>query len=131
MNKERLLNIAKALRESPAPEKFTMDAIVHSACNTPACALGHYAARTDLQAAFVLRPHVWGMYAADRGPASEFLRYDGPEVCKHFDITPTQACELFKDSEEDDDGNELPCGCGGAKTAIEAAEYIERFVERN
>lgn len=47
MNKERLLNVAKALRESTTPpDLFTMRFVMRE-CGTPACALGHYAARGD------------------------------------------------------------------------------------
>lgn len=124
MNTERLLNVAKALRESPNPDKFSME-LIHS-CGSPACALGHYAARSDLQQTFMLSPEAWGFRLIGTGP-EDWLLFDGKEVCEHFDITEEQARELFRDSNYEDYG-EIPCGCGGAKTAIEAADYIERFV---
>lgn len=121
MNKERLLNVAKALRESPNPDAFTMETI-HS-CGTPCCALGHYAARTDLQQAFYIDPTKWGFRLVGRTEEYDWLRYDGSEVCEHFDITDDDARHLFADETE-----ETRAGCGGASTANEAAEFIERFV---
>ncbi len=112
MNKERLLNVAKALREAPEPEKFTMIQFVHLApeggCGSPACALGHYAFRQDLQSAFT--QDTFGPQSGI-GCASE-------EVLVHFGITEMQACQLF-DSR----------GCDDANTPTEAADYIEKFVE--
>lgn len=112
MNKERLLNVAKALREAPEPEKFTMIQFVHLApeggCGSPACALGHYAFRQDLQSAFT--QDTFGPQSGI-GCASE-------EVLEHFGITEMQACQLF-DSR----------GCDDANTPTEAADYIEKFVE--
>jgi hypothetical protein len=116
MNKERLLNVAKALRESPKPKAFTMVKI-HT-CGTPACALGHYAARRDLQQMFQLSPDgtvsemkigVWG---ATRSTQC-WLRF----VAHHFDVTSREAYHLFGGF-----------GCNNAQTPNEAAEYIERFV---
>lgn len=112
MNKERLLNVVKALRESPVPEKFTMHRFVYmttaNECGSPACALGHYAFRQDLQSAFTR--DTFGPQSGV-GCASEC-------VLEHFHITEQQACQLF-DS----------CGCDSAKTPNEAADYIEKFVE--
>lgn len=107
---ERLLNVAKALRESPNPEKFHMSAYARS-CGTPACALGHYAARTDLQQAFILS---LGFLCTDYGAE---IAFHSPKVRSHFDISREEAEELFS-----------PDGCGGARTALEAARYVENFV---
>lgn len=111
MNTERLLNVAKALRESPNPEKFTMYTYGYG-CRTPACALGHYAARADLQLAFELNGY--GSLVSD----GRFVHCDAPAVLDHFGIRQDQADELFS----------ARGGCGGAKTAVEAAEYVEKFV---
>lgn len=109
MNKERLLNVAKALRESEHPERFTMRTIAHS-CGTPACALGHYAARRDLQDAFILLKH--GELRATGDAASPFLA-----ELEHFDISRAEEEKLFG-----------VWGCNDAQTPLQAAEYIERFV---
>lgn len=117
MNKRKLLNVAKALRESPNPDQFTMQRFGYD-CGTPACALGHYAVRHDLQKVFGLR--------ADGYLKKRRARTNGlgggctaPLVREHFGITESQAYRLFA-------GN---TGCGGATTAIAAAVFIEKFVE--
>jgi hypothetical protein len=119
MNAERLLNVAKALRESPDPDKFTM-LHVHT-CGTPACALGHYAARRDLQEMFQLSPTtevgvltigVWGATRSTHG----WLTF----VAHHFGITDDQAYLLFGGF-----------GCNAAQTPNAAARYIENFVARH
>lgn len=111
MNKERLLNVAKALRESPNPEQFSMGTEVHG-CGAPACAWGHYAARRDLQdvAKIERRP---GTDVFDTAPS-----YCSDVVIEHFDISWDEWSQLFSAAE----------GCGRANTALEAAEFIERFV---
>lgn len=119
MNAQRLLNVARALRESPNPEMFTMCEYGRS-CGTPACALGHYAARQDLQNHLALVkkdketfPVSYLSLAKKNYPIS----YHDRSVLDHFGIDQWQATKLFGS-----------CGCGGAKTAEAAAEYIERFV---
>ena len=111
MNKERLLNVAKACRESPNPSMFTMNRYGHN-CGTPACALGHYAARGDLQDEFYLSSS--GCFVA-HGGGGVYMR-----TLEHFGITTDQEDELF--------GSE---GCGCAETPEEAAKYIEQFVVEN
>ncbi len=134
MNKtqvKRLLNVAKALRESERPEFFTMgrfgflpfERIVNSCkavgtyapeCGTPACALGHYAARKDLQKTFTL--------SGNRCNAAKLAPDGSGRVGvaeKHFGISYREYLELF------DSG-----GCGRAQTPKTAALYIERFVAR-
>lgn len=116
MNKERLLNVAKALRESPNPERFSMRLYAH-ACDTPACALGHYA-HSDLQDEFALGDDDF-VYHQPTG--RQVNAYDR-EVLEHFDFGYSE------------DGEELSRelfsshGCGGARTALKAAEFIERWV---
>jgi len=113
----RLLNVARALRESPAPERFTMHTFTH-ACGTPACAFGHYAARTDLQSLFRV---------TDRGEV-EIKSGDGSwqwpgsiksHAMTHFCINDDNYDELFS-----------TIGCANAKTPLQAAQYIEDFVRR-
>lgn len=112
MNKERLLNVAKALRESPSPHMFTMVHYGH-ACGTPACALGHYAARTDLQDAFELTQSGF-LVTTDAGDGRHRTLF---KTLEHFGINNDQENNLFGLR-----------GCAEARTPIEAAEYIERFV---
>lgn len=113
---QRLLNVARALRECPDPSRFTMSREFHD-CGTPACAWGHYVARTDLQDEFTINPGRMG-YAIHRDGAT-FVTYSADEVLQHFGITQTETCELFSMN-----------GCGLAITALQAATYIERFVAR-
>lgn len=123
---QRLLNVARALRESPNPDKFDMVKYGHP-CGTPACALGHYAARRDLQDAFGLRALSTSrdLYVTHDGLTTW---YDDFDVREHFRL------DTYDDDEEEgwSEAEELfgGRGCGGAKTAIEAAEYIEAFVAR-
>jgi hypothetical protein len=111
MYRDRLLNVARCLRESPNPEQFTMDNY-GADCGTPFCAIGHYAARSDLQDSFRLSED--GYLETARGAATF---YDESVVLDHFGISMDHAERLFG-----------PGGCGHAKTAEEAAQYIERFV---
>lgn len=112
---DRLLNVAKALRESKTPRKFTMEFYGHD-CGTPACAFGHYASRTDLQRAWKLNEDGNPVYR--RGPDRDLLSgYD--DATNHFGIDPGEADEVFGVN-----------GCGRAKTTKSAALYIERFVAR-
>lgn len=118
---QRLRNCIVALRESPRPDAFSMKrfgwGIFDSnpqgyLCGTPACVLGHYAARTDLQDAFVLDAQGYrgsGRYGYT--PATW-----GAE-CAHFGLTIGECSELFG-----------VVGCGGARTTQEAIAYLEAFI---
>lgn len=115
MNKERLLNVAKALRESPDPDKFTMRLEVTND-GEPCCAWAHYVKRPDLQDAFIeMDPDGYV-----RSKTATGMTYADSQVLNHFGITEDQAESLF--------GQE---GCAEARTTDEAAEYIERFVAHN
>jgi hypothetical protein len=125
--------VARALRESKNPEKFDMRKFGHS-CGTPACAIGHYFARTDLQSEFVLSSR--GSIATTAEPLEPLwigMRGGHTAIRDHFGITEEQEDELFGDPIDDDDEENVfvreNAGCGNAQTAIEAAEYIERFCE--
>lgn len=110
MNKERLLNVARALRESPAPEGFTMAKYAHE-CGTPACALGHYAARRDLQGILYIDEH-GDMRDTVSG---EEACYDDEFILEHFEFKGPKEANLFFSA----------YGCDGAKTALHAALFIE------
>jgi hypothetical protein len=132
----RLLNVAKAVREHPEPKRFSMSCYIHGDkhsggagarkfpkhwCGTPACALGTFGSRTDLQRMLVINTiEDWN------GNAKPQLSYrsdghqaylDSKVMLKYFSIDYHQAQQLFS-----------PEGCGGATTPIEAAAYIEKFV---
>ncbi len=148
MNKvqvKRLLNVAVALRDAAkARKKFSMKKYVfgdhcevktvfkdgryisynreENFCGTPACALGHYAARTDLQRLLkisILKDYQGGKYATMDSFGSKSGSGWGMEsVMDHFGIDSREFEELFD-----------PDGCGNAKTPLQAAKYIEKFVK--
>lgn len=151
----RLLNVAKALRDAHAArKKFTMEKFVfgqqdqissgdynyetgeygpacnqeENFCGTPACALGHYAARTDLQR--LLKVVVQKDYRGAKFASLAFFgteadgddncpQYDDEKFEQHFGLDYHEMEELF--------GGD---GCGNARTALQAAKYIERFVKQ-
>jgi len=130
LHAERLLNVARALREAPVPEAFTMRYFGYS-CGTPtpACAVGHYAARADLQDVFQLVPLETDLIAARlaarlavRDESGEWHLIGGGgqalrDAISHFGIDYGEWDTLFDQQ-----------GCGNAQTPEAAAEYIERFV---
>lgn len=147
MNKtqaKRLLNVAKSLRESKNPKQFTMEKYVwgesfhqslawqtppqqaaeQNFCGTPACALGHYASRRDLQK--LLKVNITKKMVNDEllpVAAVSYLNNQEIDFCSkkfrdHFGIDEQEADSLFSGF-----------GCGDAQTPIQAARYIERFVK--
>lgn len=126
MSKERLLNVARSLRECTLDRSFfTMKKWGHEAswvrsmlgkvsskptCGTPACAMGHYAVRDDLQDTFTL-DETGGLRVRGRRPNFEVIG-------NHFGISYEETNELFSEY-----------GCGNAQTREEAARYIEEFAE--
>jgi hypothetical protein len=125
VNAERLLNVAKALRESPNPDKFAMYSYGH--CDTPMCAFGHYAYRTDLQTAFLL---------TESGPElrdGECVSHDDQVVLDHFEFSSEDEANQFfgchvAARHARERGLTGPFLVDEAKTANEAADWIERFV---
>lgn len=135
MNEERLMNVARAARDVHELEAHFDMHTVHR-CGTPACVLGHYVARRDLQEFFQLpiagsewiRPtrKEWDWHWLETNSiatgvwgATRILYGWMSLVAHHFDITRVQADLLFSMN-----------GCGGAKTALEAAVFIENFIAR-
>lgn len=136
MNKQRLLDVARACREAPVPTAFSMERFANM-CGTPACALGHYAVRRDLQNRFELKKHesYGSMWLHFDG---ELSGYDNNDVCDWFGIDIDQAVELFAaegcggvlETVEDEDGDEEEA-LNPITDHIKAAEYIENFVRRH
>jgi hypothetical protein len=123
MNKfqeQNLRNVARALRESPDPSKFCMEAYFNG-CGTPACAWGHYVARPDLNGGRY-RPKRFvtsiTSYTSTVGLDGLTRAYPWAVADEEFGLTEEETDELF--SEE---------GCGWAQTPNEAADYIEAFIE--
>ena len=144
IQKKRLLLVAQALRESPNPKAFAMDsyAIIEpdATCGTPACALGHFAARRDLQNFLRLEtPRDLKSYtyrflnreADGTEPIGlRFVRNHGHRGTAPYNdnrIIYYFGLESLRDA-EDLFG---PEGCDRAKTPKGAARYIERFVAQH
>lgn len=130
---QRLRNLIVALRESPAPDAFTMkyygyigrnpwwdlplpkdyqeSVQTQYPCKTPACVLGHYAARQDLQDVFKLTQ----CGTLDYGCNFSFYTV----LYQHFGLSDKECDELFGSY-----------GCGRAHTTGEAITYIEQFITR-
>lgn len=111
--KQRLLNVVKALRESRRPDQFTMESF-GGLCGTPYCALGHYAARADLQRSFKL-----SLLGNLRSRLGQRLVPDSELVRGHFGVLGYESIELFGQQ-----------GCGSAETVEQAIDYIEKFAAR-
>lgn len=122
--RDRLLNVCRALDESPNQSDFHMGSYgdygarcgflwLGRSCGTPCCALGHYAGRGDLQRSFNL----------DKDGTLRFgkrsIEYYSDEVLAHFGLTNEEAIELFGCQ-----------GCNDAQTPAEAIAYIRAFVNR-
>lgn len=84
-------------------------------CGTPACAFGHYAAAHPKRFAISKRDGFPVLMVAGVYP---FYGLDAAK--EEFELSQSEVIELFG-------GN----GCGGAKTALQAAQYIEKFIIRH
>lgn len=109
IHKQRVLNLARALRESPAPKRFTMGC-VFSGCGAPACVWGHYISRPDLQSE-------WTPDTGDSFDGGQVPRYSDCAE-KHFGLCFEELYLLFNTN-----------GCGGAGTPAQAIAFIEKFAE--
>ena len=104
-----------------------VDVVPHN-CGAPACALGHYALRTDLQSDFVLDadgivktnlPFTTPDGIPIIAPNPRNLRGAADRrVCEHFDISLREASALFGTG-----------GCNNAKTPGQAASFIRKCAE--
>lgn len=143
---DRLLKVAKALREHPAPKRFSMKCYINGDefdrdenasvkeewCGTPACALGTYASRPDLQRFLRIETNQSEQWDDNTGDwvtrlVPEMVHLDGDQA--YFD---SEAIETYFGLDGWGNARELfgPDGCGGAKTPKAAAKYIERFVAK-
>lgn len=115
---KRLLKLADILDVADAEhrkrgEPAYAQAIVTHACGSPACAIGHWAASNKRR---------WGVSLF--GTSVKLLKgpyaHDMFSSIEHeFDLSELEAEEIFESY-----------GCGGAKTAKQAAKYIRKFVAR-
>ena len=108
---KRMQNVVRALEEAPEPDNFSMQMYGHP-CGAPACVLGHYAARTDLQKTFTL--DAIGDVRTNDG---SLLGSWQNNACPHFGISSVEAFDLF-DSD----------GCDFAQTPAEAIAYVKEFI---
>lgn len=121
MNRENFEKLLQANREAPA-EAFDMNMFAGqpTACGTPACLLGNYALRVDLQDAFAAHPgeSEYDMGRVVNAKTGEVVYCDEYAMLDHFDITTRQAERLF-----DADG----CNNAGTDRA-KALAYVEHFM---
>lgn len=111
MNRERLLKVVIALRESQHAELFTMTR--YAVWGKPCDALGHYAARSDLQREFKLSRLLDRVYTA----SGKRVYWYSPEVLEHFGLSRDEAEDLFSGD-----------GCSDAELPEDAVAYIEGFL---
>lgn len=125
MNLERMNNLVTALQEASKQPLlcalFDMGKWGHDVtkkiahpCGTPACSMGHYAAREDLQNRFRLNSR--GTICLRNNREVENIT---AEICNHFDIDNYQAEELFGS-----------IGCGDASSLRDATKYVKKFIKR-
>lgn len=112
LNRKAFANLIRSTSEAD-PEDFNMREYGNP-CGTPACVLGNYANRTDLQDAFSFEPAQNGEVVSTTG---DYVAYGGKLVQKHFGITTYDAAEIFSGES----------GCAGAKTPAEAVAFLEAF----
>jgi len=106
--RQRLLNVTRAIAEfDHSHDKWRVGRVFMGAymkpCGSPACALGHYALRTDLQDYLVaVRGPLGGAIKYKyNGGVVGYEGYESPRLQAHFNITYDEANELF-----------APNGCG-------------------
>ena len=109
--RERMLNVVRAVEEG-REENFDMNSW-GSYCGTPACALGHYAARTDLQNVIKLGG---GLLRTACGAFSPDI---GDTIREHFGITDSEFGALFG-----------TFGCGEAhRDRAKAIAWLKDFID--
>lgn len=134
MNREHMMVLVQANREMEHPERFTMETYVHNEwhiarehlpmewCGTPACLLGNFGARSDLQPLLCIKSGEleWCQSSEKEYNDMEFMyvRYSDPRLLEYFDITEDEAADLLG-----------PEGCDGAKTRDEALDYVESMMK--
>lgn len=114
---KRLQNLIVAL-EDAKPEDFDMEKFANQ-CGTPACVLGHYASRRDLQKTFKLRLDPKFGEGLIKGRDGHSLGIYDRLVLDHFGLTFQEAYDLLSTD-----------GCDGAQTPKQAIKYIKRFIGR-
>jgi hypothetical protein len=116
MNKDKIRIVIKALKETPHADRFSMESWGHP-CGTPACAIGNYAARTDLQDELKLIPNERGWQQLTSARNGMAVALD--DVSEMFDLSEVEADILFG-----------PNGCGGANTTEQAVAFLEWYLTK-
>lgn len=119
--RQRLLNAAQSVldydhsEDKVVPGEIYMGSYIKP-CGAPACVLGHYAAREDLQDDFRVqyRGIISRWQLTDGG-----LGYDSIQVRAHFNIRLDESLALFGEY-----------GCGNAKHPEQVSEFINNFVAK-
>lgn len=118
--RQRLLNAAQSVldydhsEDEVVPGEIYMGSYIKP-CGAPACVLGHYCAREDLQDDFrVVGRGIRGRYSPGDG-----LGFDSIEVRMHFGLRFDESHTLFGEY-----------GCRNAKSAEQVSEYIRNFVAK-
>ncbi len=129
IHRKRLENLARILREAAARKldfdmgqwgfapDYDHDKDEYVGCGTPACALGHYAARRDVQGRFNLTKE-GNVSILGRVTDSCLLN----NAALHFGMSNDDAVKMFGGNEYD--------GHNKAKTPAGAAQYVERYLAR-
>ena len=119
MNKARLEKLIVAL-EGVKPKQFDMTVYAH-ACGTPACVLGHFAARKDLQSKFKFNDKCDRFSAAILSKKTgQAVYHEDDEVLEYFGINDAQSEYLF--------------GCEGKNehaTPAQMRQRIRKFIDKS
>ena len=120
INKQRLEKLLVALK-GVKPKDFDMNNYVH-ACGTPACVLGYFASRVDLQRKFVLAKNAQGYMTCQlRVQDHDYpVDYEDTQVLGYFGINREQAEYLF--------GGGYP---NDGKTPAQMRRKIRKFIDKN
>lgn len=110
---QRFRNLIKTMAELRTPIDMSR---VHI-CGTPSCALGHYAAREDMQTTFYLGG-LQGLRAARASPYCS-IHFNDSLVLNEFGITSEDAEFLFGPVDEHGEARVV--------TPSEVVEYLTKF----
>ena len=103
-------------RVGKAMKKLVKEETLPHNCGAPACALGHFAVRTDLQRKFTLTQYGSLRLMRDK----DHPIYPNSKVVKdYFGVNYDEASDLFGED-----------GCDGATTPKQAAKYIRKFLKQ-
>lgn len=122
IGKKRLLKLAEILDTADAEHRkkgeptYNQDQLIHP-CGTPACALGHWAEYS--RRLKIVPANCGSRYVVEFKDSATFRPTIDQIAYDEFGLSATHADELFGF-----------VGCGGAKTAKQAARYIRSFVKR-